>query len=200
DSSEARSIADAATALSLREGFSIFVIFGRLIRGAALTELKVGDERLLEELRESLLASEAAGAELIRPYALAVLARASALIGRHEDARAFLVEAFAAADRTGEHFYDAELYRINGELLLRSADADRLAEASFRSAIEIADRQNARSWRLRVALSLARLYQRVGRRADARRIVAETRDLFTEGFESPDLRDATAFLSEPISS
>jgi predicted ATPase/DNA-binding winged helix-turn-helix (wHTH) protein len=197
---ESRSLADAATELSSREGFSIFVIFGMLIRGAAITALEDGGERGLQELRESLRASDAAGAGLIRSYGLGALARASALNGRDEDARAFLTAAFEAADRTGEHFYDAELRRIEGELLLRSGlpDAGARAETAFRQAMAIADCQHAISWKLRAALSLARLGRKWGTFADARRIVAETRERFTEGFDTPDLKEADAFLEEPV--
>ena len=115
-----------------------------------------------------------------------------------------LDEAFAAVNEgldgaaQGEHGYDlffAELLRIKGEILLRRGDVP-AAEDSFREAVNVARQQEALLWELRAALSLARLRVRQGRGGDARQLVAQVYDRFTEGFGTPDLRVAKAFLDE----
>jgi len=97
----------------------------------------------------------------------------------------------------GERRWEAELYRLKGEILLaRSAAHDAEAEACFRQALDIARHQEAKSWGLRAAMSLARLWQRQGKRAEARALLAPIYDWFTEGFDTADLREAKALLEE----
>ena len=112
-----------------------------------------------------------------------------------------LAEALALTERTDERLYEAELHRLRGELLLQGADrADRSAlpgdeaEASFRQAIAIARRQKARSLELRAALSLTRLQACLGQRSEALASLADVFDWFTEGQDTPDLREARALL------
>jgi len=138
----------------------------------------------------------AAGAELIRSYGLGMLARACAKAGCHDDACATITGALAIADRSGEGFYKAELHRLRGEILRASAgpDAHGRAEACFRQAFEVAERQRAKSWTLRAAMSLARLLETQSRREEAHAIVAAAYAPFTDGFETADLREAKAFL------
>ena len=99
---------------------------------------------------------------------------------------------------TGTRFYEAELYRINGELLLRQAVPDEeLAETCFEKAIEVARRQQAKSLELRAAMSLSRLWQRQGKKTEeARQLLAEIYGWFTEGFGTADLKAAKALLEE----
>ena len=100
----------------------------------------------------------------------------------------------------GERYWEAELHRLQGELLLTRAAAEpavpEAAEACFHRALAVARRQSARSLELRALVSLGRLYQRLGRRAEARPMVAEAYGRFTEGFDTPDLREAKALLDE----
>jgi predicted ATPase len=98
-------------------------------------------------------------------------------------------------DHTGERYWEAEIYRLKGELLLQQAAPDApQAEACFQQALAIARRQQAKSWELRTAMSLARLWQQQGKRAAARQPLAEIYGWFTEGFDTPDLQEAKALL------
>jgi predicted ATPase len=106
-------------------------------------------------------------------------------------------EALTLVARTGERFWEAELQRLKGELLLQANLANQPeAEACFQRSIQIARAQNARSWELRAATSLARLWRDRGRPDDARELLSPLYDWFTEGFDTPDLRDAKALLDE----
>jgi predicted ATPase len=100
-------------------------------------------------------------------------------------------------EKTGERYYEAELQRLKGELLLvQSPDDLAEAETCFHNALEIARRQHAKSLELRTAMSLARLWQRQGKEGDARQLLNDVFAWFTEGFETADLRDARTLLNE----
>ena len=153
------------------------------------------------------------GAELKVPYYLGLLATAHTLAGRVPEALALLDEALAWVERTDERWYEAELHRLKGELLLRKCREagakpapresqpghtalPREAEACFQSALAIARRQGAKLLELRAALSLSRLWQQQGKRAAARQLLAEVYGWFTEGFETADLQEARVLLEE----
>jgi hypothetical protein len=127
----------------------------------------------------------------------ALLADAYTKIGRFSDGLRLVAEALARSEQTGEAIHRAEFYRVKGELLLagnnRNVDE---AERAFRTAIEIADQQAARSWELRATASLARLLAKQDRRDEARTMLAEIYNWFTEGFDTADLKDAKALLEE----
>jgi predicted ATPase len=101
-------------------------------------------------------------------------------------------------ERAGERVVEAEIWRIKGELLLSAAASNTEAEAEhcFQQAIDIARRQKAKSWELRAATSLARVWQRQGKTAAARHVLAETYGWFTEGFGTADVKDAKALLAD----
>ena len=106
-------------------------------------------------------------------------------------------ESFEFIEKTGQQYYAAELRRLRGELMLaQSASNASQAEQSFRDAIEISRKQHAKSWELRASTSLARLLARQGNRDDARSMLAEIYDWFTEGFDTADLKDAKALMEE----
>jgi len=108
-----------------------------------------------------------------------------------------LEDAFSRVEPTGERMYESELYRLKGELLLlRDAGDAAKAEDSFRTALEIARGQGAKSWELRATTSLARLLAKQGKRDQARAMLAEIYGWFTEGFDTADLKDAKALLDE----
>ena len=108
-----------------------------------------------------------------------------------------LAEAVAAAQNIGERWFEAELHRLKGDLLLAlSADHQAEAEACLHQALAIARRQQAKSWELRAATSLSRLWQRQGRRPEAARQLMEIYSWFTEGFDTADLREARLLLAE----
>ena len=147
-------------------------------------------------MREAMSEFRATGAEYMRPYFLSLLAEQYANLGNVERALTLVAEALAAVGRTGEHWYEAELYRRRGELVLRSGDKD-AAEAAFLRALAIARYQEAKAFELRAATSLCRLRQPLEKRAEAHRILAETYAWFGEGFDNPDLVAARALLMQP---
>ncbi|GAG34646.1 unnamed protein product, partial [marine sediment metagenome] len=114
-----------------------------------------------------------------------------------EEGLTVLAEAQALVEKTGERYYEAELQRLKGELLLiQSPDEPAEAETCFNNALEIARRQHAKSLELRTAMSLARLWQRQGKGGDASQLLNDVLAWFTEGFDTADLRDAQALLNE----
>jgi len=195
----AEKLAEAAIALSAQHGFPLFSIMGVLVRGGALSEQENGD-RGHQMIAESASAAEAAGAQLFRSYGLGMLARAYGKAGRIKDACAVVTQALALTGSTGERFYEAELHRIFGEILLRDGapENESRAEACFRRALDIAIDQRAQSWKLRAAVSLARLYEKRGRRAEAHTMVEEVYDSFTEGMDTADLHEAAALLGRSV--
>jgi predicted ATPase len=164
-------------------------------------------------MRRGIAAFHAAGAELLRQYWLALLSEVYAKMGQPEQGRHALAEAWAITDKTGERCWEAELHRLGGELTLAQSRVQSLAssvqnpqsafrnpqleaETCFRKAIEIARKQQAKSLELRAAMSLARLWQRQGKKAEARKLLAEVYGWFTEGFDTKDLQEAKALLEE----
>ena len=118
-------------------------------------------------------------------------------MGQPEAGLTVLAEALTLVDKTGERWYEPELYRLKGALLLQqSADNHAEAQACFHHALDIARRQQAKSLELRAATSLSRLWQQQGKRAEARQLLAEVYSWFTEGFDTPDLREAKILLDE----
>jgi predicted ATPase len=193
---------EALMALAAEQGFALWVAGGTVMRGWALTaryaEPGAGQgqaEEGLAQIQQGLAAWQATGAKVFRPYGLSLLAEASAYIGRREAGLTLLTEALALAHDTGEHRWEAELYRLQGEGLLAPATEQAAeAEACFRQALDVARRQQAKSLELRVAMSLSRLWQRQGKRAEARELLAPIYDWFTEGFDTADLQEARALL------
>jgi predicted ATPase len=188
--------AEATALIATEHGLSFWQACGQVMRGWALAAR--GARALgVAQLRQGLSAWKAAGSETYRTYFLALLAEVLGKDGQIEEGLGVLAEALAQMHGTGEGFHGAELHRLQGEfLLLREAGevTCREAEACFRRALTLARRQQARSLELRAALSLSRLYQRQGRPAEARPILAECYDWFTEGFDTPDLQEAQALL------
>jgi predicted ATPase len=135
------------------------------------------------------------GAEWMCPFYLSLLAEACALSGDLQRGLGALDEALAAVERTGEHWPEAELHRLRGQLLA-SPEVGRPDEASiaFQRAIDIARGQAAKSWELRAAISLAQLWRDQGKPAKARNLLAPAYGWFTEGFRKPDLEEARALI------
>jgi predicted ATPase len=151
----------------------------------------------MAQMQQGLAAWRATGAEVFRPYGLALLAEAYAKVGQLEEGLSLLAEALAVANDKGERRWDAELYRLKGEILLvHSAEHHTEAETCFRQALDVARRQQAKSWELRAATSLSRLWQQQGKRAEAHTLLAEVYDWFTEGFDTADVREARRLLTD----
>jgi predicted ATPase len=186
--------AEAAMTLSTKQGFPLWLAIGMILRGAALAEQAQGPGGLAQ-MRQGLAVFQATGAEVGRPYFHALLAEEYGRGGQVEEGLSILDEAQAAMQKTGERWCETELYRHQGALLLaRSTEHDAEAEAYLHRALEVARHQLAKSLELRAALSLSRLWQRQGKRAEARQMLAGVYSWFTEGWDTPDLQEAKALL------
>jgi tetratricopeptide (TPR) repeat protein len=131
-----------------------------------------------------------------QPYFIAVTVEVCIKVSRIDDALDLLSSAFDFVDRTDERWYEAELHRLMGELSLLTAGSESEGEEHFRRAIEVARRQSARSLELRATTSLARLLAKQGKRNEARTMLADSYNWFTEGFDTADLKHAKALLDE----
>ena len=155
-------------------------------------------EAALERAKQVIASQRAKGVLLAMTGFLAMLGEVFRLAGRCAEGLAVIAEALAQVERTGERVYEAEIWRIKGELLLQAAasQAQTEAEACFQQAIEIAQQQSAKSWELRAATRLARLWQQQGKTAAAQQMLAEIYGWFTEGFATADLIEAKTLLDE----
>jgi class 3 adenylate cyclase/predicted ATPase len=204
--------AEALIGLSSEQKFPFWIAVGTTLRGWALAEHGQREEGIAQ-IRHGLAAYGATGAEALRPYFLALLAEVCGKGGRVEEGLTALAEALAVVDKTGERFYEAELYRLKGQLTLQQSpvsgsefQADNPhcafrtpqseAEACLLNAIEIARRQQAKSLELRATTSLARLWQQQDRKGEAHELLLKVYGWFTEGFDTPDLQKAKALLQE----
>ena len=137
------------------------------------------------------------GATLALPGWLASLAAAYAELGQFDDARRCIGEAMTAMETTNERWFEVELNRAAGEIALKSPEPDAAkAEAYFERALAVAREQQAKSWELRAAMSMARLKRDQGKRAEARDLLAPVYGWFTEGFDTLDLKEAKMLLDE----
>ncbi len=192
----AKEQAEAAMTLSTEHGFPHWVAMGTILRGGALAEQGQGEEGIAQ-MHQGLAAWRATGAELVRPYFLALLAEASGKVGQIEDGLTVLAEALSVINISGERFYEGEIYRLKGELALALSQKNQAeAETCFRQAVDIARQQSAKSLELRAAMSLCRLLQRQGEREEAQQMLAQIYGWFTEGFDTADLKEAKALLEE----
>ena len=146
-------------------------------------------------LRRGLSGYRDTGAEMCMSYHNALLCRACDVAGQVEEAATLLDEALQIVERTGERWFEAELNRHKGQLLLRQGHSE-AAEELYRKALSIARGQEAKLWELRAAVSLAQLRRDQGRCAEARDLLATVYGWFTEGFDTPDLKGAKALLDE----
>jgi predicted ATPase len=184
-------------ALSAEQDFAYWPRVAMVMRGWVLAEQGQGDASIAE-LRSAMASIRAIGTVAELPWYLALLASAHGIVGQTAEGLAAVEEALALVASTNERFYEAEIYRVRGELLLKHGglDSPAGAETCFRQALEIAEVQSAKSWELRAAISLARLWRDQGRRAAAHDVLAPIYGWFTEGFDTADLKDARALLEE----
>jgi predicted ATPase/DNA-binding winged helix-turn-helix (wHTH) protein len=191
--------------LSTEQGFENGVVVGTFLQSWARAAQGHGHEEFIQRY-QNLTAFQAMGLEAMRPYFLALLAEVYRSTGQPQEGLRVLAEALAVVDQTSAGFYEAELYRLKGELLLAQAGS-RLqaggfrgkteeAERCFLQAIAIAQKQQAKSLELRAVVSLSRLWQQQGKKDKAKHMLAEIYGWFTEGFDTKDLREAKALLQE----
>jgi predicted ATPase/class 3 adenylate cyclase len=187
-------------ALSTEHGFPITLAVGAAFRGWALAQQGQEEDGIMQ-IRQGIDNWRATGATLFfQPFLLAMLAEAYEKGGLPEEGLTVLAEALAIVNKTGERFWEAELYRLTGELTLQSEaqgsqfKVHAAAEGHLRRAIDIARLQSAKSLELRAVLSLSRLWGRQGKRAQARQLLADVYGWFTEGFDTADLTEARSLL------
>jgi predicted ATPase len=191
-----REWAEKLIALSNEQGFAYWLAWGNILRGWALAKQGDGEEEIAQ-IRQGLAAHQATEAELAQPYFLALLAEAYGGIGKAQEGLTVLAGALDVVNKYGERFYEAELYRLKGELLLALSQENQAeAETCFHKAIEVARWQSAKSLELRTVMNLSRLWQRQGKKEEARKMLAEIYGWFTEGFQTADLKQAKALLEE----
>jgi adenylate cyclase len=188
--------ADAAIVLATEQGFPYWRPLSSVPHGWALVQQGQAREGI-EQIRQGLMAWQAIGGGLLRPYFLALLAEAYGTMGQPAAGLPVLAEALTLIDKTGERWYEPEIYRLKGALLLQqSADNHGEAQACFQQALDVARSQQAKSLELRAATSLSRLWQQQNQRDNARRLLSTVYAWFTEGFDTADLQEAKALLEE----
>jgi len=187
---------EAARTLAAAHDFVQWVAHNTIFQGWALAEQGHAREGVAQ-MRQGLAAWRQSGAEINRPFFLALLAMGYQRVGQMDQALRLLHEALALVDATGERWCEAELHRLKGALLLAQSPAPgEEAEACFRQALDIARQQQAKSLELRAATSLSRFWQHQGKRVEARALLAPVYGWFTEGFDTADLQEAKALLEE----
>ena len=206
--------AETAIAVSSEHGLVMYQGHATITRGWALAE-QGRQEEGIEQMRQGLAARQTTGAQVLRPHFLALLAEALAKAHRAEEGLRVLEEALAMVDRNGERYYQAELYRLKGELLLKQSTVRAVSQAAgrkalvkagpaaaanaegcFNQSIKMARQQKAKSWELRAVMSMARLYHNQGKQEEVRSLLAQIYGTFTEGFATKDLREAKVLLEE----
>jgi predicted ATPase len=192
EADQTRAVAEADLALTAEQSIPFFAAHTVIIRGWALVEQGQCEEGVTC-LREGIDAYRATGANHESSHWFALLADACGKAGQTEEALSAVRDALAEIERTGIRYHEAELHRLDGEF---RHGFDEAAEACFHRAIAVARAQQAKSFELRAALSLARLWQRQGKCDAARDLLAPVYAWFTEGFDTADLREAAALLDQ----
>jgi len=145
-------------------------------------------------MRQALDGWQATKANLVSPYFMLILAEAYAVTGQIDAGLTTLAEALTVAKNSGERWLAAEVFRLQGELMLKQGKADTEIDAIYSQALDVAIQQKAKSFELRTVMSLSRLRLNQGRQAEALQMLTETYRWFKEGFDTPDLREAKAML------
>ncbi|MBV8107729.1 MAG: AAA family ATPase [Hyphomicrobiales bacterium] len=200
DQQVAQKDAAEALALSTEQQFVFWLLMGMILHGWALTAGNQVDNGIAQ-MRQGVAGYQATGAQIMLPYYLGLLAHALGSVEQGPEALRLVDEAHVAVQSSGECWWEAELHRLKGELLLgqqvpqgAASDREKVAEEYFNKALSVASSQGAKSLELRAAMSLSRLRRRQGKSAEARQTLAGVYGWFTEGFEVADLRDARALL------
>jgi TOMM system kinase/cyclase fusion protein len=198
--------AEGVSTIAREHGITMFAASGGIWQGWALAAQASRSGRLGEQgiaqMRQGLVAWRTTGAGVFQPYYLALLGEVYGRAGQAEEGLRLLTEGLMVVDKTAERYWEAELYRLKGELLLKIGDGEKEGrgageiEECFQQALDVARRQQAKSLELRAAKSLSRLWQRQGKRAKAYELLAPIYGWFTEGFDTADLQEAKALLEE----
>ena len=193
---EVRAAAEEEIAIAAEQGFALWHATGTFFSGAAMLLDDELDDAL-PQLVKGVDAFRTSGAELTLPFQFSTLGEAYMRAGAFDAARRVLNEGLAIAEKNDERCQEAELHRQRGDLVLAEApEQTKAAEDCFRLAIDTAQRQRSKAWELRATMSLARLWQRQGRRSDAHQMLSAVHASYTEGWRTPDLIDAAALLRD----
>jgi predicted ATPase len=222
ESQAALAQAESAVGFTREQGFPFWLAMATITHGGELANRGNGQAGI-RQMHQGLAALRALGADIGSTYWVGLLAEKYGKNGRAAEGLAVLAEAFTLVEKNGERWWEAELYRLRGELLLKAAGSRRQAErqtkttkrglapipqssltmqrsaeaeACFQKAIELARQQHAKSLELRAVISLARLWRQQGKKQQARRMLADIYGWFTEGFATQDLQEAKALIEE----
>jgi predicted ATPase len=190
----AKAVIDELIVLAEEKGTMFWNAVG-MLRRASLSALASKPSDAVSMFTSVIPVYRSLGMRMHLPLYFSLLARACGELGQFEEARSYIGEAMAAIETTRETWYEAEVHRIAGEIALMSPERDAAkAEACFERALAVARQQQAKSWELRAALSMARLWREQGKRDEARELLAPVYGWFTEGFDTRDLKQAKAPL------
>jgi len=194
--SETLEQAEAMIALSSEQGFSFWVVIGTLLRGWTLA-MQGRAEEGLSQMQQVLAEKPVGSTQDLWPNVYVLLVEAYGAAGQAEEGLLMVDKKLARIEKTGIRLFEAELCRLQGELLLTQAVPDHLrAETCLQRALDLACGQHAKSLELSAAMSLGRLWQQHGKKEEACRLLKEIYGWFTEGFDRPDLQEAKALLEE----
>ena len=196
DIHKTKEAAEELIEFSTKQKFPYFVGLGTLMRCWAMSVF--GKEKeYISQTQHALDDLSTIGFKQIRPFFLCLLSEAYLNVGHKENGLNILEEAHTCMNKSGERFWEAEIYRLKGELLLsQSTGYQSEGEHCFNQALDVSRHQQAKSLELRVSMSLSRLWQNQGKKEEARNLLSEIYDWFTEGFDTADLKEAKALLEE----
>jgi class 3 adenylate cyclase/predicted ATPase len=195
-----RKYTEEARTICSEYGFSSWLLWSNILHGWSLFEID-SKEAGLSEIKNGILAWKSKEWELILPFFLSILAKGYVINGQYEEAEKALDEGLAVINKNGELTSESELLRLKGEVVLLNPNTprganDKDAESYFQHAMEVARGQKAKSFELRAAFSLGRLWHKQNRVNEARKILLDTYEWFEEGLDTSDLREAKALLSQ----
>ena len=194
----AREQAESGASIATDKDLVQYIYWTKIQLHSVLLQLGEADvESSITGIREAIDACRSIGAYLFDPFWLGLLAQTYSQHGEAEKALSSIDEALGAMTKTGEGFWQAELYRIKGQLLLQNNSANTLeAESCFHEGIKIARSQNARGWELRIAINLAKHWVSQNKTNEAHQLLTPIYDWFTEGFDTIDLKAAKSILDD----
>jgi predicted ATPase len=196
DYATANARVDECIALADEKDAAFFKAFAMLGRGWLLSLTERASDAA-KAMTAGITSLRSTGTTVWTPFFLSTLARANADLGQLEEARRYIDETMSMIDTTKERWCEAEVNRMAGEIALKSPEPETAkAQAYFERALAVAREQQAKSWELRAAMSVARLWRHQGKRKEARELLAPVYAWFTEGFDTHDLKEAKALLDE----
>jgi predicted ATPase len=188
--------ADEVIALADQKGTVLWKALGMLGQGSAFASTGKASDAV-QVITAGLTALQATGAATFVPWHMSYLARAYMATDQFPEAWRCVSEAMTAMEKTKDKWLEAEVHRVAGEIALKSPEPDAAkAQSYFERALAVAREQQAKSWELRAAMSMARLWRDQGKRNEARELLAPVYGWFTEGFDTLDLKEAKALLGE----